>query len=85
MKKFGTGIRGRQSALPAPRHLPLVDILVDAQAGAPRDGRRVGPEGPRGDVGRGSRGRVRSAVCASARAAGVSGGPCAQRSRAGGP
>ncbi len=32
MKKFGTGIRGRQSALPAPRHLPLVDILVDAQA-----------------------------------------------------
>ena len=32
MKKFATGIRGRQSALPAPRHLPLVDILVDAQA-----------------------------------------------------
>ena len=32
MKKSGTGIRGRQSALPAPRHLPLVDILVDAQA-----------------------------------------------------
>ena len=32
MKKFGTGIRGRQSALPAPRHLPLVDILVDAPA-----------------------------------------------------
>ena len=32
MKKFGTGVRGRQSALPAPRHLPLVDILVDAQA-----------------------------------------------------
>ena len=32
MKKFGTGIRGRQSALPAPRHLPLVDILIDAQA-----------------------------------------------------
>ena len=32
MKKAGTGIRGRQSALPAPRHLPLVDILVDAQA-----------------------------------------------------
>ena len=32
MKKFGAGVRGRQSALPAPRHLPLVDILVDAQA-----------------------------------------------------
>ena len=32
MKKSGTGMRGRQSALPAPRHLPLVDILVDAQA-----------------------------------------------------
>ena len=32
MKKSGTGIRGRQSALPAPRHLPWVDILVDAQA-----------------------------------------------------
>ena len=32
MKKSGTGIRGRQSALPAPRHLPLVAILVDAQA-----------------------------------------------------
>ena len=32
MKKFGTGVRGRQSALPASRHLPLVDILVDAQA-----------------------------------------------------
>ena len=32
MKKSGTGIRGRQSALPAPRHLPFVDILVDAQA-----------------------------------------------------
>ena len=32
MKKSGTGMRGRQSALPAPRHLPLVAILVDAQA-----------------------------------------------------
>ena len=32
MKKFGTGIRGRQSALPAPTAPPLVDILVDAQA-----------------------------------------------------
>ena len=32
MKKSGTGIRGRQSDSPAPRHLPLVDILVDTQA-----------------------------------------------------
>ena len=85
MKKFGTGIRGRQSALPAPRHLPLVDILVDAQAelqelvvasglkvlAAMLEADRVAVCGP--------------AVCASARAAGVSGGPCAQRSRAGGP
>ena len=32
MKKSGTVIRGRQSDSPAPRHLPLVDILVDTQA-----------------------------------------------------
>ena len=32
MKKSGTVIQGRQSDAPAPRHLPLVDILVDAQA-----------------------------------------------------
>ena len=31
MKKSGTVIHGRQSDSPAPRHLPLVDILVDAQ------------------------------------------------------
>ena len=32
MKKSGTVIRGRQSDSPTPRHLPLVDILVDTQA-----------------------------------------------------
>ena len=32
MKKSGTVIHGRQSESPAPRHLPLVDILIDTQA-----------------------------------------------------
>ena len=32
MKKSGTVIRRDQSDSPAARHLPLVDILVDAQA-----------------------------------------------------
>ena len=32
MKKSGPGIRGRQSDSPAPRHLPVVDILVDTPA-----------------------------------------------------
>ena len=32
MKKSGTVIRGRQSDSPSPRHLPLVDILVETQA-----------------------------------------------------
>ena len=32
MKKSGTVIRGRQSDSPVPRHLPLVDILVETQA-----------------------------------------------------
>ena len=31
-KKSGTVIHGRQSESPAPRHLPLVDILIDTQA-----------------------------------------------------
>ena len=31
MKKSGTVIQGRQSDSPAPRHLPLVDILINTQ------------------------------------------------------
>ena len=31
-KQFRTVTRSRQSESPAPRHLPLVDILVDTQA-----------------------------------------------------
>ena len=49
-----TVTRRRQSASPAPRHLPLVEILVDTQAGAPGAGRGLGPEGARGHAGRGS-------------------------------
>ena len=83
MKKSGTVIRGRQSDSPAPRHLPLVDILVDTQAELQElvvaSGLKVLEAMLEED-------RVAvwgAAVCASARAARLSGGPCPQRSRPG--
>ena len=69
-KQSRTVPRRRQSVSPTPRHLPLVDILIDTQAelGA---GRRVWPEGTRSHAGRGSGRRLWATVCASTCAPGV--------------
>ena len=78
MKKSRTVIRRRQSESSASRHLPLVDILVDTQAELQElvvaSGLKVLEAMLEEDRSRG----LRRTVCASARAARLSGGPCAQ-------
>ena len=85
MKKSGTVIRRDQSDSPAARHLPLVDILVDAQAELQALVVASGLKVLEAMLEEDSRGRVRSAVYASAPPARLAGGSCAQRGRAGRP
>ena len=75
--------RRRPSASPAPRHLPLVEILVDTQAELQELGRGLGPEGARGHAGRGSGRGVWAPVCAPPRAADLSRGAYAESGRVG--
>ena len=82
-KQSRTVPRRRQSVSPTPRHLPLVDILIDTQGRAPGAGRRVWPEGARSHAGRGSGRRLWATVCASTCAPGVSNGAYAESGRAG--
>ena len=82
-KQSRTVPRRRQSVSPTPRHLPLVDILIDTQAALQEAGRRVWPEGTRSHAGRGSGRRLWATVCASTCAPGVSNGAYAESGRAG--
>jgi hypothetical protein len=68
MKKSRTVVH--RTAVESPRHLPLVDLLVDARSELRARG-PFGAEGVGNDAGRGSDDDLRSAVCARRRPSGL--------------